>query len=316
MPRRIPKFRSFVGHKKEVDLLLHQLTGAKMYGEPFPPCLLSGPSGVGKTLLAKCLADEFGTQLTVVNGQICCVELANSLQDLKACDFFFVDEAHNLESKAQEALYQVIDERRVPLGDQSRRTGQETAYANLPPLTILLATDQPGKLLNALDKRMELQVSLTYYNKHEMRAIVDRLATDVNLLVSPQAANHLAKVSRGLPRKAKHLLQNLRRHFPDAEQRQLGISEMREFLRAFGIDSRGLGKLERKYLRLLRQTKSASLESLASTLGFDSDYVRRQIEPVLKRSGLITISSAGRRLTERGEHATKQTKATPSRKES
>ena len=58
MPRPVYSFRNFIGQRKVVELLLRQLRGAIARGEPFPTACFAGPSGVGKTLLAKTLAGE------------------------------------------------------------------------------------------------------------------------------------------------------------------------------------------------------------------------------------------------------------------
>ena len=53
-------------------------------------------------------------------------------------------------------------------------------------------------------------------------------------------------------------------------------------------------------LACLADLGSASLDSLALDLGIDIDYVRRQIEPLLMRERLITITPGGRQLTPKG----------------
>lgn len=104
MGRPIPQFRGFIGKKQRVAQLRRQLEGAKAHGEPFPPVLFAGPSGVGKTLLARMLADEFGTSLMVINGNASPAELATNIRQAKAMDFLFIDECHNLSTKSQELL--------------------------------------------------------------------------------------------------------------------------------------------------------------------------------------------------------------------
>lgn len=304
MPRPVFSFRRFVGHRKKVEVLRRQLIGAKIRGEPFPHTMFSGPSGVGKTLLTECLAEEYGTRCHAMYGHAKIDDLVAVYRSIGECDFLFVDEAHNLKPKSQELLYQMIDHGRLTVTEPSPPTAgsapQRTAERIERRVTIVIASDQPGKLLNALEKRMQLHVALGFYTERELRDIIDRLAANMNLRTSAQAANHLARVSCGLPRRARHHLENLRRHFPDEDVAELSIGHVREYLADFGIDDLGLGQVERNYLRFLRDSNRASLDSLASHLGYDTDFIRRQIEPVLKRAGLSMIGSGGRMLTSKG----------------
>ena len=144
---------------------------------------------------------------------------------------------------------------------------------------------------------MSLRVSINYYSVDELKEIVDRMATNMNLLLSPQAARSIATVSAGQPRRVKHHLQNLQNHFPNAESQQISVQQVKEFLAAFDIDDKGLVRQERQCLEYLKDVGAASLESLAISLGIDCDYVRRQIEPLLLRERLVTIGPGGRRLT-------------------
>ena len=120
--------------------------------------------------------------------------------------------------------------------------------------------------------------------------------------MSPHGARLIAEVSGGLPRKAKHHLQNMRRHIPGAQSRQIHLKEVRRFLREFGVDAKGLTAQDRLYLSYLRDVGSASLESLAICLGLDAPYVRQQIEPLLiQQHRLVVIGPSGRRLTPAGK---------------
>jgi len=304
MPRPAPTFHDFIGHRKVVDLLRRQLAGAQARGRPFPPTLFTGASGLGKSLVAAALAAEYGTTMVSVTGDISRTDLVDRLITLNTNDFVFIDEAHALESPVQEVLYEPIDHFRVlripgSVAASAPREGDEATIA-IRPCTIVLATDQPGLLNNALDKRMALCVALNYYPIDELKEIVDRMATDMDLLLSAQAAKLIAKASAGIPRRAKYHLRNLQNHFPNSENDHISVPQVKEFLATFDIDERGLGPQERQYCAYLKEVGSASLESLAIHLGVDPDFVRRQIEPLPMREGLVSIGSRGRKLTPAG----------------
>jgi Holliday junction DNA helicase RuvB len=292
-----------VGQKRIVDELRRQLAGALALKEPFPPTLFQGSSGVGKTLLAQSLTREIGSQIIVTRGDVSVDELAKKITRLDVMDLLFVDESHNLSFACQELLYEVIDEGRLPrrAGDApDGRSDGDASHQRVAPCTIILATDQPGRLLNALYKRMELVVALGFYEPHELKEIVDRLASNLGLLISPQASRIIAEVSGGLPRKAKHFLRNLRRHAPGGLTEQITAHDVRRFLADVEVDTKGLARQERSYLAYLAEAHVASLESLALFLGVDPTFVRRQIEPLLLRQRLIEISRQGRQLTPAG----------------
>lgn len=303
MPRQPPKFRKFVGQKKKVDHLRRLLDGALARGEPFPHTMFVGPSGVGKTLLAEELAGEYGTGYTEVTGYISGEELAEKFTEQKTGDFVFFDECHNLKPTVQELLYQVIDDRKIlcqkSAENEEDANGKE--FRDVADCTIILATNLPGNLLDALTKRIPVTVRLGHYTKAELKEIVKQLATNINLLVSPHVASQIAAISLGIPRRAKHHLERLRYFFPQAESDQIGITKLNEYMRSAEMNQRGLERAHRTYLYVLYRDGSASLESLALRLATDKRHLRCEIEQPLVRLGLVTIGPKGRTLTKQGQ---------------
>ena len=306
-PRNLP---GYIGQQNAVNIVTRQIAGARRRGEPAPNMLFTGPSGIGKTEFTRAIAASYGTNMLTLTGDRPPAQISAKLGELNACDFLFCDEAHNLKPATQEIFYQAIDDGRVR---EVASPGGFTASGSsdsveLKPFTLILASDQPGKLNNALIKRIQLTLTLDFYSVREMQEIVVLEARRCNVLLAPPAARLLASVSGGLPRMGIHYVQNLRRHVPESEEVVINREHVVDFMRAHGIDRKGFRKVERDYLGYLKKVKRASIDTIANCLGLDADYIRRQIEPQLvQRTAFVAISSSGRVLTAEGKRFLLQT---------
>jgi Holliday junction resolvasome RuvABC ATP-dependent DNA helicase subunit len=317
MSRPAPRFRNFIGQKKIVDYLRRQLAGAQALNEPFPHSLFLGPSGVGKSQLARTLAAELGTTVVEAMGYNHRDDLAQKLSDLVPNDILYIEECHRLGPPEQEYLCEMI-ERTATAGRQRTqpdRGSDEEGWRAPVAWTLILATDTPGRLLNALNKRLAIQIYLPYYPPGDLKDIVEFQATEMDLLISPQAAGLIAEVAGGLPRPAEMLLQHLRLFHQDAAGRRLGVWEVRQYLDAAGIDADGLDPLARGYLEAVADLGVASLETIALRLGTDAAFVRRQVEAPLVRRGLVRVGPAGRQLSESGRRWEENRRPTDDRME-
>jgi Holliday junction resolvasome RuvABC ATP-dependent DNA helicase subunit len=302
--RKLSNFHGFIGQARTVHFLRKQLRGAQALSHPCPHLLLVGPSGMGKTKLAHSLATEYGTECRVLLGKATPTQLSKALESLKKGDFLFLDEAHNLAREAQETLFEVIDKGRLtkPSDQHGAATNSDQKDKHeLPPITVILATDQPGLLINALQKRMEHRIALNDYPVRELIQIASNAASRIGLVLSAQAARIVAQASQGQPRRAEHILLALRRHFAAQPSGVLGVDEVRAYLAEADMDQAGLDKLQVAWLRQLGRLGRASLETLANLLGIDSDFARTQVEPGLLKLGYVRIGGTGRCLTPAGK---------------
>jgi Holliday junction resolvasome RuvABC ATP-dependent DNA helicase subunit len=141
---------------------------------------------------------------------------------------------------------------------------------------------------------------LQAYSTAEMRVIVANRSAEIGLLVSGQAQSRIAEAARGVPRRARHLLQSLQTVIEDTGV-TVSKTMANNHLASIGIDRDNLTESDRQYIGVLaRRIGHVSLHNLASSLGLDEISVIRDIEPFLMQMELIGVESRGRSLTEQG----------------
>ena len=302
MGRPIPTFHEFCGQQKIVDSLRPHCRGALTQNVPLLHMLFAGPSGIGKTALAFATSKEMGTGF---HDHFCSRETTKLLMielmmRLNKADILFLDEVHALPVECQELLYQAIDKLIIPKIDPVTKRISADEKMAIQPFTLIVASDQCGKLRPALKRRIVLNFTLDYYPVPEMRLIVGNYAAELGILFSPQATTRIAEASRGLPRKARHLMQSLQLCVGDRSS-EVTKPEVERCFKLLGIDDNNLDAKDRRYLAFLAQRAGqVSQQNICSALGLDRQLVATEIEGYLIKQGLVGIDCRGRFLTEAG----------------
>ncbi len=302
MGRPLPTLHGFVGQRSIVETLQAHVQGAISKSEPLPPTLLIGPTGVGKTELAKAIASETCTNFIELYspGNPRKWQVIETLRSLKPLDVAFIDEIHAFPYECQELLYPAIDSRRVPEVDADKHRIDPDKWIDLAPFTLIAATDQPGMLRKALKSRFVMQFQMDYYSVSELRQIVLNHAAEIGILLTPQAATRLAEAARGIPRLACRRLDSYRIWTQDLGQ-EVTRGMIDRYLSSLGIGENNLTTKDIRYLEILRDRGGrASLDTLALQLNLDAIAVKFDVEAYLVRRGLIGIERGGRVLTGQG----------------
>lgn len=303
MSRPLPNWHGFVGQNTVVSSLRAHARGAKRQSVILPHIALGGPSGVGKTHLARAAAKEMGTKCHEFYSSRSSKkwDLASRLSMVKRADIFFVDEVHALPTDCQELLYPAMDRQRVPAVDLAAHRVLDNDWVPIHPFTLIVATDQPGMLLKALKQRIVLPFTLDYYHDDEMRQIAMNYAAEIRVRLTAQAATRIAEAARGIPRRARHLLTSLKTAMKDPDV-EVSKTLADAHLASIGINQYNLNPNDVRYLNILRDRKGhVSLSNLAVQLGTDPVAVQTDIEGYLIKRGLIGVESRGRFLTPEGK---------------
>src|ERR1017187_1892789 len=238
----------FVGQQNARRILSVLITASKRRGEPVPHVLMSGPSGLGKTTLARIVASEMGGRLIEMVGSSLknATEMTAQLLELRANDVLFIDEIHALPRKLEEVMYPAMEDRVITTaeagfddlmkqlgirsGDKSRKSHQ------LPPFTLIGATTLLGLTTAPLRSRFRQIIDLEVYNDEELQTIVSNVAMKLAFDLSAEAARAIALRSRGTARTAMSNLMWYR----DYVQADGGVATMEALQAAFelnGIDA-------------------------------------------------------------------------------
>jgi Holliday junction DNA helicase RuvB len=254
---------------------------------------------VGKTRFADSLAMEvgIGRKTLFAARAVRVVDVVASFTALQPFEILFVDEAHSLGEDEQQVLYRALDEREIPV--VVGRRVDRAAFRKVEPFSLVLATNQPGRLLPALRRRVEPLVFLPY-SVPELAWIGRRLAEGMGVELSAQAARRLAEVAHGAPARIRRRLETLRTYWP--KRIQFGQEHVERVLGREGVDARGLNPHQRHYLQLLATAGGQTIRRLAIALGVDHRYVADEVEPDLVFAGYVNAGDGpGRTLTAAGQ---------------
>ena len=299
-PRRL---EDFIGQEVVRSQLSVVLRAALARGATPDHVLLSGPPGLGKTTLAMIIAAEVEGSLRLTSGPAIqhAGDLAAILSSLERSDVLFIDDIHRLARTAEEMLYLAMEDYRVDVV-VGKGPGATSIPLTLPPFTVVGATTRAGLLPAPLRDRFGFTGHLEYYGPADLARIVARSADLLGVVIAPDAADELARRSRGTPRIANRLL----RRVQDWAQvhgtpGRLDLRATRDALAIFEVDVLGLDRLDRSVLHVLCTRFAGSpvgLTTLAVSVGEEPETIETVAEPYLFREGLIVRTPRGRMATQ------------------
>src|SRR6202012_3732704 len=136
-------------------------------------------------------------------------ELAGLLTNLGEHDVLFIDEIHRLSTGVEESLYSAMEDFRIDIMIDSGPNAR-SIQINLQPFTLIGATTRSGLLTAPLLSRFGIKSRLEYYTSEVLQRIVMRSASLLNVRITSDAADEIARRSRGTPRIANGLLRRVR----------------------------------------------------------------------------------------------------------
>ena len=302
-----PKLLSdYVGQEKAKGNLKIYIEAAKQRGDSLDHVLFYGPPGLGKTTLAGIIANEMGVHMKVTSGPAIEKpgEMAAILNNLQEGDILFVDEIHRLNRQVEEVLYPAMEDFAIDIMI-GKGSSARSIRLDLPKFTLVGATTRAGLLTAPLRDRFGVIHHLEFYTVEELKTIILRSASLLDVEIDEAGALELAKRSRGTPRLANRLLKRVRDFAQVKYEGKIDQKVASFALDLLEVDTCGLDQVDRRLLLTLIEKFNGGpvgLDTLAAAIGEDSGTIEDVYEPYLIQNGFLNRTPRGRMATELAFH--------------
>ncbi len=300
---RPSEISEFAGQPQLVENLKIFIQAARQRDEALDHVLFHGPPGLGKTTLSRIVAREMGVGIKETSGPVIekPSDLAGLLTSLNEGDVLFIDEIHRLSTVVEEYLYSAMEDYKI---DIILDTGPNTRTIEivLNPFTLVGATTRSGLLTSPLLSRFGIKSRLEYYNSEVLTHIIKRSASLLDVPITDEAADLIARRSRGTPRIANGLLRRLRDFAQVLGDGQITPEITTQGMTALKVDEQGLDEMDLKILRtIIEKFKGGpvGINNIATAVGEEAGTLEEVYEPYLIMEGYIVRTPRGREVTEK-----------------
>jgi Holliday junction DNA helicase RuvB len=293
----------YIGQDRVRENLQVSITAAQQRGEALDHVLLYGPPGLGKTTLAYVIANGLGVPIRSTAGPV--IErpgdLAAMLTNLQEREVLFIDEVHRMSPTIEEILYPAMEDYEL---DIMIGQGPSARSVKVPVqrFTLIGATTRTGLLTAPLRARFGIVHRLDYYTEQDIGEIVRRSARIMGTAIEPDAADEIARRSRGTPRVANRLLRRIRDFAQVRADGHITVDVAQRALQLLEVDQHGFDDIDRRLLRTIIEKFGGGpvgVGSLAAAMSEERDAIEDIYEPFLIQIGFLDRTPRGRVATAR-----------------
>ncbi len=295
---RPQRLDDFPGQEPIKEKLRIAIQAAKNRREPLDHLLLSGPPGLGKTTLARIIANEMGVDFKATSGPVVerQADLSAILTGLEEFDVIFIDECHRLNHAVEETLYSAMEDFEVDIMLGKGPTARSLKIG-LKPFTLIGATTRSGLLTPPLRARFGDTCRFDFYNPEELETIVQRSARILNVPIDMDGALEIASRSRGTARIANRLLRRVRDFAQVKGDGTITKPIADAALKLLRIDGLGLDDMDKAIVHTVIEKFAGGpvgLSSLAVAVGEEAQTLEEVHEPFLIQIGFMKRTPQGR----------------------
>lgn len=298
-------FDEYPGQERVVDNLKIYTQAAKLRGKMLDHVLLHGPPGLGKTTLAGIIAQTMECAFKMTAGPVIerPADLMGVLANIEANTVLFIDEIHRLPAHVEEVLYSAMEDGRLDVMIGQGPSARSISF-DLKPFTLIGATTRAGALSAPLRDRFGIVEHLDYYSQESLAKIISRSSRILDIRIDSAAAFALAGRCRGTPRIANMLLRRVMDFALVNGKSSIDLPSAEAALIRLGVDTRGLARMDREFLRIMRDRHDCGpvgLEAIAAALHEERTTLEDVYEPYLVSVGYVNRTSRGRQLSSSGQ---------------